>query len=1583
MASFTIHPIPVGSQLTSAIGTDDDADKNDFEVLIVADENVTDLAQSDISVNNGASIVSLEGKNSVYIATVRPPTTAAVVTFTIAADAVAEGNLEATHDIRVSTYFPDADAESPTSLFTHGLSNVGGIAVTPTRILVSQTNSLSLQVYTHSGTHLTGETLTLSTMGLGFSNRTQLDTINGDILVYHFLSGRADNRVIRWGGDGTTLEQIERYEIITTGRTGRGVAHTPLGIAQIESGTSGTNPLIRIQAYGTTDTTEYDLATERLDEFIAHQNDLIYAGNEFSEAFRAYSLWIGEIVDADINFLKPLNVEILSTIADISLYRDTLYLIGDNDVYTLDIKKYRPIAKNTKALIHPVIVVGATTLDLTQYAPDAETITFDVGFDKPPYLSIANNTLTVSGTFTQATPCFVKLKAFNRIDATETGSFGFYLIILPSTASVWNSVSELAMRANSTYNLYQLVVADSIAFRAGRAKPTDSTLSDGIFTIGTVGGRVEFTATHNGLESHIALQIDVIQTPANLKGSRFRYKVEIEGIDVSADLLNAPQVSENLDPVAINETRINEATVTLKGIARYDANKADNFWETNNLNAGGFQNAIKVYTEHLIAGSWVENLLFSGIILESLYPVGRAEFRLNCVDASHVLQNIVPQTFGRLEKWAETRKTTEEATYQGVYAPETALLPIQPQSGKAWADRTALTLSMLENASEGSVPADTGYLTETEFRTAGGFTEVNPVLNYNTAPRGMDLEAILRLLAAGETHAYNIEIDLTGKTLDTDYSLNRGNVSHHVQATRNTVLMKDWVHDDTADRILMLLSNPEQHLQDLIVEYSLTSNTYRTMHTLPKNIKAHRIERRNSTNYYILTSGNITQDRSDTDLPRQSDKTGFAYDSVAEGSTCKIYHFNASTRTLTEHVAEDDDRPPQVGIHYFAGFENDLYIDEFEGIRPEYRGAFKWYSGNLYYRYATDSEFGVARVNTSGTTTEMIDQTTLNYHNHLNFAFDITSGGDIYFVYATGDAETSTLTIQRRTSGGTLSTRLSQTRAIGDFNALGLDFGAFLGAYEALFHDDTLYFLAPIQKAQLGDDTQSVINPDVNIEQLTAEKTGERNVTTSTNLNPSNLTLAPGDDIPLRIDFDGTATGATQSDLTVYGGTIESFSISSDMIDVTIRPESQTHHKTILVDLAEDAVDQTNEAWRITIDFETTRSRTKASGMALYSCNVTDSSPSLTLIETWDFVQCGAVNLTVHDSEVHFVESPPACRVFTPYNPDLDSYSEDDGFNTLPENDGTLQKINTSGEVEDLGFVWFTDRPFNVFPTRLLSIGDDLHITAGYGSTDTLLKHNSLSSRAENYAHLVFGKSLKYVLPTFSPTRSVHAELADLSKRVNATVSFEKGIISVRDRSPFRALTDGSTGTGTGNISYDTANKVFPSSGYLMIDSEVIKYTGTGTGTFTGITRGVLGTMIADHANNAKILFLDNITDRDYKSITLTSDTNRVKNIIRNSARTAEVRDADSIAKFSELPYTLDLSLTRHQTAWIESVFDEYLAELKDLQSIVNLQIRQDFGLQLVEIVPFLQEGVLKAMRIISVRYEESNTTIRGRTITP
>ena len=187
------------------------------------------------------------------------------------------------------------------------------------------------------------------------------------------------------------------------------------------------------------------------------------------------------------------------------------------------------------------------------------------------------------------------------------------------------------------------------------------------------------------------------------------------------------------------------------------------------------------------------------------------------------------------------------------------------------------------------------------------------------AHRSEDVRFLINQLAINK-EVYNTEIDIPGVEVKDPFLLNRGSVAFSVEPTRITRLPVDWVHDSTNNRVLILLSNPEGHIADVLVQYDLKGDSYRVLHTFEKGLSVHRIERRSGTNYYILTSKKIPQDRSVRQLPRQIDATGYAYDAVAKGSEIKIYHYSTSTGNLTEHVAADNSFPPQLGIHYHVGF---------------------------------------------------------------------------------------------------------------------------------------------------------------------------------------------------------------------------------------------------------------------------------------------------------------------------------------------------------------------------------------------------------------------------------------------------------------------------------------------------------------------------------------------------------------------------------------------------------------------------------------------------------------------------------------
>ena len=231
------------------------------------------------------------------------------------------------------------------------------------------------------------------------------------------------------------------------------------------------------------------------------------------------------------------------------------------------------------------------------------------------------------------------------------------------------------------------------------------------------------------------------------------------------------------------------------------------------------------------------------------------------VDISTRLRNALVSDFGTLTKWDALKQQSDAVNYEGVNVPESSLLPIQLGTGTAWADRTKLDISRLPLSSEGPAQSNTGYLTSQDFRTAGGFLASLPILRFKTEHRAEDVRFLFKQLGINKD-IYQTQIDIPAIQRDTPFILNRGSVPFSIEDTRITRLPTDWVHDSTNDRLLIPLSNPESHVADLLVQYDLDSDSYRILHTFDTDISVHRIARRTSTDYYILSAKAISQDRS-------------------------------------------------------------------------------------------------------------------------------------------------------------------------------------------------------------------------------------------------------------------------------------------------------------------------------------------------------------------------------------------------------------------------------------------------------------------------------------------------------------------------------------------------------------------------------------------------------------------------------------------------------------------------------------------------------------------------------------------------
>ena len=110
----------------------------------------------------------------------------------------------------------------------------------------------------------------------------------------------------------------------------------------------------------------------------------------------------------------------------------------------------------------------------------ADRVVFDVGFDKPRWLSIEDNWLCIAADAPQKSTAYVRLRAINRNGASDPGSFGFYIYVRELRSPQWKAFKALSMYHNQELNMFAYVEdADEIEWQEGFTPPTDVTLENG------------------------------------------------------------------------------------------------------------------------------------------------------------------------------------------------------------------------------------------------------------------------------------------------------------------------------------------------------------------------------------------------------------------------------------------------------------------------------------------------------------------------------------------------------------------------------------------------------------------------------------------------------------------------------------------------------------------------------------------------------------------------------------------------------------------------------------------------------------------------------------------------------------------------------------------------------------------------------------------------------------------------------------------------------------------------------------------------------------------------------------------------
>ena len=1072
-------------------------DKNDLRFILAFSENATGLDISHISVTvvsddlpddaKPAKIVSLDGENAAYEIVVRPQFPLSDIdditgelTITLAENAVAEENPETTATFRYSNTIPEAAWQD---VFATTQTYEDIVAVTRERVILLFENALHF--FSPDGNQLESEqiafpdTPTVETVAR-YAHNKYLGLSTDDNIAYLLDAQGAldwesadiwmldERNIVDWALDADGKQLVVSNLRASSQPNFASIPMTTLHNA-LQKGDDLSDFAFESLSFRNADieVPEWNM-TVRL---AADRGKLYIATNE---------------TDADVdNFIYPYDTDGTLIPSGRMLIPDTTNTLGlfvfENHLYRYAQDKHlSKVDLTTVALphalttIYPQTVSAGDRIDLRKFCRYANAIVFEVGFDKPEWLSIVDNRwLVIAEDVDPEATALLRLRGINQNGITDENAFYFHIFVPKLRTPVWKQFDRLNMFDDQKLDMFAYCEhADTIEWLHGSTVPTDIDLTDGIIHLTgdafADSNPIELRAsTLQGTFEDIRFTLNIFSaerivplTPTDA----FRFRILIGGVEITAnDVIDTSNINASLDLKNVNVFKRGEATIHLnaKG-GYYNSEFADNFWQTNNLNQNGHLNTVDIYLEYLQDNTWrTQRILFEGLILKWEESIKNIQVTLNCVDASFFLRQIQIAGSGhgipKLAALYPPPNAETEPVKEGVYTPDTALLPLNlDKQAKAWVHTETLELKDVVNQPE-TLLERKGFLSDADLKTQGGYLEdaLSVLLQFRTNPRNRKAAALVDALTK-LGRVYSVDTDFEAYAKDAHISTN-GNIAFNTESGRILRLPVAWLHDDTTDRVYVLLSNSSNTIADELGVYDVEKDIYRVLESFDPSLAVLQLATTDFDTFYILAAPAIDAavDRSAADV--DTDTVALGYDAAegAKSTILKYVHADDWTMTL---VDTDTDLPPQVGLHYWVGFENIDHL--WQGIQPASRATFEIHNNLLYYRFATAEKFGVAAVDADGNTQEIISVSDRDgYMNHLNFAFDIDTNGEVFFAYAQGTPTDSKLVIE--SSAGT---RMQRRELISNLTVLDEIGGAWLGVHGLLVHDGFCYLIVPIAR---------------------------------------------------------------------------------------------------------------------------------------------------------------------------------------------------------------------------------------------------------------------------------------------------------------------------------------------------------------------------------------------------------------------------------------------------------------------------------------------------------------------------------------
>lgn len=427
-------------------------------------------------------------------------------------------------------------------------------------------------------------------------------------------------------------------------------------------------------------------------------------------------------------------------------------------------------------------------------------------------------------------------------------------------------------------------------------------------------------------------------------------------------------INNSLDYPKLLKFRIGEATLKLNDPEGYfNPNNLNNFYLDNNGNQTGFRADVEIFAGVYFNGDLMERCVFVGNILRVNHNPDQdvRETTIIVSDNSSALKESTIKDFG-IEQTLLLDGI--ETSISGEYQFPKPLSPVS--EGSVEATFGGDDLEEVDSISIDGVPDPYKFeLTDTALLTEGGKLDGasgGPLVVSLKAPHRNKrvFNIVTKILEYYQIN--NSNVDIRDNISDHQHFSSNGRVGYDFNESggiwRWNGLVTDFVCHSDASSVYFLYSGLGITRAPRIVEYSYATDEYTVLYTHNATAELWSIATDDFANFYILG----TKGRYNNGSPSVG-----AYDSSESNSQVFIWKYEIDTDTIEEYLSPSDTFRPQLASHFHTGHGG---IDQISKTRfgslPMSKKMIV-HEGYLYYIWATNIGFGVARSNAAHSASSM------------------------------------------------------------------------------------------------------------------------------------------------------------------------------------------------------------------------------------------------------------------------------------------------------------------------------------------------------------------------------------------------------------------------------------------------------------------------------------------------------------------------------------------------------------------------------------------------------------------------------------